>query len=111
MFIEKTLAKLSRSIFPSYSHCKRCGFTWNIVSSKIIYINHRSGCFATCIKCWNKASFSELTIYYTDLYNSWDEQDYTLDHLLECVKAEKAGKSIYKSPLLNQVLKKNIDTK
>ena len=95
--IKKLLAKLSRAVFPNYSYCGRCGFTRNIVNHRTVHTSSRNGCFAVCIKCWDKASINQLIFYYKNVYKSWDEQDYTLEHLAECVKADKEGKPIYES--------------
>ena len=98
--IKKLLAKLSRAVFHYYSYCGRCGFTWNIVNPRTVHTSNSSGCFAVCIKCWDKASINQLIFYYTHVYKRWDERDYTLDHLVKCVKADKEGKPIYENPFM-----------
>ena len=96
--IVKVLSEISREVFPSYSYCKRCGFTWNLVESRSVNTSHRIGCFAVCVECWEESNIDELIGYYTQLYNSWNEKGaykFDLDHLLKCVRAEKEGNPIY----------------
>ena len=93
--IKKLLAKLSRVVFHNYSYCRRCGFTWNIVNPRTVHTSNGFGCFATCDKCWDEANVNELIFYHTRVYKNWHERDYTLDHLLKCVKAEKENNPIF----------------
>ena len=93
--IVKVLSEISREVFPSYSYCRRCGFTWNFVKSRSVNTSHRIGCFAVCVECWEESNVDELIGYYTELYNSWNEYDFALEHLLYCVQAEKEGHPIY----------------
>jgi len=92
------LAAVIRFFYPQYSSCEKCGLTWNLCKSKSVKTTERDGTFATCDKCWEQSSLSEIKKYYTKVYkmqeNSLRFTEYsmkhTLEHLLNCVELEYA---------------------
>ena len=55
-----------------YGKCECCGFHWNTVDQhRIMIIDGRLGCFATCEDCWNNKSDEKIIAAYNKLYESW----------------------------------------
>lgn len=65
------IGKISRLVSPGWGSCYRCYTTWNFVKSHITSINHTSGCFPLCEKCWAELSVYERIPFYKQLYDSW----------------------------------------
>jgi len=83
------LGKITKSIFTSYSYCKKCKTTWNLVEMKTIYFSDNEGCFALCEKCWNESDTEERIKYYKELVNNWSHgiNDNELKNLVDNVKS------------------------
>ena len=92
--IKKLWAILTSEFLPGYSHCKICGFSWNFVKPKIVHISSGVGCWVTCDKCWDEASINELVFLHRHWYR-WRITNYTVEHLLKCIKAEKENNPIF----------------
>lgn len=88
--LRKMIGVMSQEIFPSFGHCRGCGVSWKLVEGKVIQVTKERGLFAVCESCWNDLRASELIKHYTKLYKSWaDEEEFTLEDVIEAVKIEK----------------------
>lgn len=73
------LGKISQLLFPSYSNCRRCDTTWNLVEPHSVYYSDHQGCFALCEKCWNDCDpLTRMGFYLEFKYRITDEQFKTL---------------------------------
>ena len=52
VYLEFT-ASILQAIYPNYSHCERCGLTWNACYTKSVPTSQKTATFATCKRCWN----------------------------------------------------------
>jgi hypothetical protein len=93
--LSKIMGRISQSLHPNLSYCKKCGLTWNWCVSKTVNYSEHSGTFATCDYCWDHSTLDELKGCYTETYKMQERSggtdyklDHTLEHLLKCVEKD-----------------------
>lgn len=68
-------ATIIRITSPGYSHCYRCGVTWNYVEPHVITYDKETGrgCFFVCDQCWYESDTGELIVYATKMWEMWSK--------------------------------------